>query len=89
MRRLIVFSVVFMLLGSGPVAADTPAVVHVGPIASSSPDSGTCGNDWAKDTFDRHYTIHTRPNADGTFTVVEEFTNRGFNCCQWSNGPPV
>ena len=26
---------------------------HYGPFASSSPDSGTCGNDWATDFFNR------------------------------------
>src|SRR6266545_6406928 len=30
---------------------------HYGPYASSSPDSSTCGNDWAQDTFDRHFTV--------------------------------
>src|SRR5687768_13737919 len=40
---------------------------HYGPYPSGSPDSGTCGNDWAEDTFDRHFTVRTNP--DGTFTV--------------------
>src|SRR5437879_514156 len=30
---------------------------HYGPYASGSPDSGTCGPDWANDTFDRHFTV--------------------------------
>jgi hypothetical protein len=49
---------------------------HFGPIPSSSPDSGTCGNDWAQDTFDRVFTIHD--NRDGTFTVYEQFKNGTF-----------
>lgn len=49
---------------------------HYGPYASSSPDSGTCGNDWATDMFDRHFTV--RPNKDGTFDVVEQFKNGAF-----------
>jgi hypothetical protein len=49
---------------------------HYGPFTSTSPDSGTCGNDWATDTFDRHFTVKT--NADGTFTVVEQFKNGSF-----------
>jgi hypothetical protein len=44
---------------------------HYGPYASGSPDSGTCGNDWANDTYDRHFTV--RDNGDGTFTVVEQY----------------
>ena len=49
---------------------------HYGPYASGSPDSGTCGNDWAEDTFDRHFTV--RSNHDGTYTVVQQFKNGSF-----------
>jgi hypothetical protein len=44
---------------------------HFGPYPSTSPDSGTCGNDWAMDTFDRHFTIHKG-------TVIEQFKNGSF-----------
>src|SRR6266478_5982821 len=64
---------------------------HYGPYNSMSPDSGTCGNDWANDTFDRHFTV--RRNPDGTFLVVEQFKDGSFTtsagpspgACQ--NGP--
>jgi hypothetical protein len=49
---------------------------HYGPYASGSPDSGTCGNEWATDTFDREFTV--RSNGDGTYTVVEQFKNGSF-----------
>jgi hypothetical protein len=49
---------------------------HFGPYASGSPDSGTCGNDWAQDTFDRHFTV--KPNGDGTNSVVEQFKDGSF-----------
>jgi len=49
---------------------------HYGPYPSISPDSGTCGNDWAQDTFDRHFTV--KQNADGTFTVIQQFKNGSF-----------
>jgi hypothetical protein len=50
---------------------------HYGPYPSGSADSGTCGvNDWATDTFDRHFTVKTNP--DGTFLVVEQFKNGRF-----------
>src|SRR3954447_4253727 len=49
---------------------------HYGPYTSGSPDSGTCGNDWATDTFDRHFTVHS--NHDGTYTVVQQFKNGSF-----------
>ena len=49
---------------------------HFGPFKSGSTDSGTCGPDWANDTFNRSFTI--RPNPDGTFTVREDFSNGRF-----------
>lgn len=49
---------------------------HYGPYASGSPDSGTCGNFWADDLYDRHFTVHN--NRDGTFTVVEQFKRGEF-----------
>jgi len=49
---------------------------HYGPYASTSTDSGTCGNDWANDTFDRHFTV--RKNTNGTFLVVEQFKDGSF-----------
>ena len=55
-----------------------PAVRQYGPFASTSPDSGTCGNEWATDTFDRHFRANTSPNPDGTYTVVEEFKKGTF-----------
>jgi hypothetical protein len=66
---------------------------HYGPYNSTSPDSGTCGNDWANDTFDRHFTV--RRNPDGTFLVVEQFkdgsfvTSMGFSPGACQNGPPA
>jgi hypothetical protein len=67
---------------------------HYGPYPSDSPDSGTCGNDWAEDKFDRHFTV--RPNADGTFTVVQQFKRGSFETnagpspgsCQMTDGSP-
>lgn len=54
------------------------ATRHYGPFASTSPDSGTCGNTWANDTFDRHFTVDVQPTADGTYSVREEFKNGTF-----------
>lgn len=67
---------------------------HYGPYASGSPDSGTCGNDWAEDTFDRHFTV--RSNNDGTYTVVQQFKNGSFvtnggpspGSCDTTDGSP-
>ena len=51
---------------------------HYDPIPSNSPDSGTCGNDWANDTFDRVYSADTRANADGSYSFREQFKNGTF-----------
>jgi hypothetical protein len=53
-----------------------PPSQHYGPYPSSTPDSGTCGNDWATDMFDRHF--HVKSNHDGTFTIVQQFKNGSF-----------
>ncbi len=50
---------------------------HYGPYASGSPDSGTCGNNWAEDTFDRHFTVQTN-TVTGAVTVVEQFKDGSF-----------
>lgn len=73
------FSVTDLSAVLAPATPLSPAgngTQHYGPYTSSSPDSGTCGVDWATDTFDRHFTV--KSNHDGTFTVVEQFKNGSF-----------
>jgi hypothetical protein len=68
---------------------------HYGPYPSTSPDSGTCGFDWATDMFDRHFTVKT--NKDGTFTVVQQFKRGSFvtnagpspGSCDVTDGSPA
>jgi hypothetical protein len=70
------------------------ATQHYGPYPSTSPDSGTCGNDWATDTFDRHFTV--KRNPDGTFLVVQQFKKGSFvtmagpspGSCDTTDGSP-
>ncbi|HYY48431.1 MAG TPA: hypothetical protein VFA17_07080, partial [Thermoplasmata archaeon] len=57
-----------LLLPVDPVSP--PPTQHYGPYPSMSPDSGTCGNDWANDMFDRHFTVF---NKAGSLVVVEQF----------------
>ena len=67
---------------------------HYGPYASGSPDSGTCGNDWAEDTFNRDFAV--RSDGTGGCTIVEQFkngsfvTNFGFSpgACDITDGSP-
>src|SRR6266849_6746282 len=66
-------------------AAFTPAdssssaasTTHYGPYASGSPDSGTCGNNWADDTYNRHFTVFQNKD-DGSLLVVEQFKDGNF-----------
>lgn len=51
---------------------------NYGPFHSGSTDSGTCGNDWANDTYDRYFHVDSTPNANGTYTVTEDFRNGSF-----------
>src|SRR5579864_8139898 len=66
-----------------PTGASTQ---HYGPYPSMSPDSGTCGNNWATDSFDRHFAVHA--NADGTFTVIEQFKDGTFTTPAPATDPP-
>jgi hypothetical protein len=61
------------LVAAGTGVSADQSSRHYGPFDSASPDSGTCGNNWANDTFKRHFDAGTTPNADGTYTVVESF----------------
>src|SRR6266851_2253971 len=60
---------------------------HYGPYASGSTDSGTCGNDWANDLFNRHFTVFFNP--DGSVkSIVEQFKDGSF-VTPASDSPPV
>jgi len=65
-----------VLGAAGPTGTQPNATQHYGPYTSTSPDSGTCGNDSAEDTFDRHFTV--RASGIDTYTVVEQFKNGSF-----------
>lgn len=66
----------FSTMSLSPVDPSGTPTQHYGPYASGSPDSGTCGNTWADDTFDRDFTVRT--GNDGTITIVEQFKNGSF-----------
>jgi hypothetical protein len=59
------------------VAAAIPASAaeHYGGYASGSPDSSTCGGNWAQDTYVRHFTVSS---SGGVLTVVEDFKDGSF-----------
>jgi len=64
--------------------SSTPAQ-HYGPYASATADSGTCGNNWADDTFQRHFTIF---NKAGSVVVVEQFRDGSFLTPSTATPPP-
>jgi hypothetical protein len=66
----------FSTMSLSPVDPSGTPTQHYGPYASGSPDSGSCGNTWADDTFDRDFTVRT--DSDGTITIVEQFKNGSF-----------
>ena len=77
MKRTFLFALltaafVFAAVGSAGNGKET----HFGSFTSTSPDRGTCGNDWATDTFDRDFKV--KDNGDGTFLVKEEFKKGSF-----------
>jgi hypothetical protein len=82
------------LIDSESTAAD-PAVTQVGPIPSESPDSGTCGNDWAEDHFNRFFTVKGTGQA-ATFRIFERFKDGSFvtnegpspGACDETDGTP-
>jgi hypothetical protein len=74
----VIACVAFALLLSAATPAAASSTRRYGPIHSGSPDSGTCGFDWATDTFDRVFTADTTANTDGTYKVREDFINGSF-----------
>jgi hypothetical protein len=71
-RWLSLAAALVALMATPILGTASPDSVHFGPINSGSPDSGTCGNDWANDTFKRVFDASTSPNR-GTYTVTESF----------------
>ena len=79
MKRLLIVSMAGLALAMVPIgaAADRDeGDQHFGPFAGASGDSGTCGPDWATDTFTRNFVVHR--NGDGTFRLVEFFSEGQF-----------
>ena len=77
--RLAVLTATVLALAIVPaVSMANQPVRHYGPFDSTSSDSGTCGNNWANDTFKRHFAAATTANPDGTYTVVESFISGRF-----------
>jgi hypothetical protein len=72
-RWLFVTAAVLSLAALPATASAAQSSVHYGPINSGSSDSGTCGNDWANDTYKRLFDAGTMQNSDLTYDVTESF----------------
>lgn len=48
-----------------------------GPYATTTPDSGSCGSNWAVDLFNRQFQILPQ-NSDGSWTVNQTFAKGSF-----------
>ena len=77
-RWLSLAAAVFALAATPAGAIASQDSVRFGPINSGSPDSSTCGNNWANDTYKRVFDASTSPNSDGTYTVTESFISGRF-----------
>ena len=74
MKRLFSFAIAVLALAATPaIATASQDTVRYGPITSGSTDSGTCGNDWANDTYKRVFVASTMPDDAGNYTVTESF----------------
>jgi hypothetical protein len=67
------------MFGTANASVATGGTFSDGPYASTSPDSGTCGNNWAIDLFNRNFVATLPANGDGTYTVKESFNQGHFN----------
>ena len=74
MKRLFSFAIAAVALMATPaIATASQDTAHYGPINSGSTDSGTCGNDWANDTYKRVFVASTTADLAGNYTVTESF----------------
>jgi hypothetical protein len=56
-------------------ASDTQNFTFTG---QSSQDSSTCGGNWANDTYTRVFKIYPEQNIDGSYRMIEYFTDGHF-----------
>jgi hypothetical protein len=73
MKRWLSLAVSILALAATPATVTAGQdSVHFGPINSGSGDSGTCGPDWANDTYMRVFDAATT-RTGATYTVTETF----------------
>jgi len=75
---VVIFTIALLSISSLGSASAAPDMREYGPFHGVSADSGTCGNEWATDKFNRYFTVSTTPNLDGTYTVILEYRQAKF-----------
>jgi hypothetical protein len=83
MRRsiIILFTAAFAVFGLAATSiASTSAggTFKDGPYTATTPDSSTCGPNWAQDLFVRNFVV-TLPAAGGVYSVKEKFQKGHFS----------
>lgn len=66
------------MFGTASASVASGGTFSDGPYTSTSPDSGTCGNNWAIDLFNRTFVV-TLPASGGVYTMKETFSKGHFN----------
>ncbi len=74
----IMLFVVATIAGAAGPAPQVGGSIIDGPYASATPDSGSCGNNWAVDLFNRQFEILPQ-NPDGSWTVKQTFLKGKFS----------
>jgi hypothetical protein len=77
-RWLSLIAAIFALAVTPLTTTASEGSVHYGPFKSGSTDSGTCGGDWANDTFKRVFEASSTRNANGSYSANERFIEGRF-----------
>jgi hypothetical protein len=67
---------VILVICTLATSAFAPGAQRFGPFPSATTDGSSCGPDWAKDTFDRSFTVMAV--GSGVFKIHEDFKNGTF-----------
>jgi hypothetical protein len=81
-RSLIVLATaclaVLGIVSTGNAKTSASGTFKDGPYTATTPDSSTCGNNWAQDLFVRNFVVHLPP-VGGVYTVTEKFQKGHFS----------
>jgi hypothetical protein len=69
---------VFGISATGSTSTKSGGTFKDGPYTATTPDSGTCGPNWAQDLFVRNFVV-TLPAVGGVFSVKENFQRGRFS----------